>query len=712
VQIGAEHHILVAVRIRLFQANQMRIADAFGALRGRHDCLTIVQRLPFQAVFAVSVIDFFIVGCVEVQPQISGFLGSIVIFGIILAVIRLGYRHGCLHGHAGVVLGGSLDGEGASLGVLVRVDVIPLHVSILFGAVSHCQMHGFRHRRSGPGVSGHVNRCHRLDRDARRIGFKHGLILGAGDRNHGAVTGLATIGIDGEVLLGHLVADYRPLRSVGNVGGRHGHVMVRTSVIAGLVGEQIVLVSVHIAFVGFEQRGAFACGEGATVSVGFVVADRGADFAPRAAGQCRAVVFDAGFSNGIGQGVGLLLAQGHRLFILVDAVVGVAFLLHRHINGTRSSLASPIHVNPRLRFGERDEIRRRHIHHAVVTWRGTSARIVIVVQIRGPVDHIFAQLIIPVGFRSPRVARAVVADLDMTLVRPVHQIIGFPNLDIQRTVVLCRREAALPAGDLQIGGKHVEGVAVMRAHDEWIAQSLFAFGGGEQRSAFIERIPVERVVALGSGEAYLLASHAFAGEERPNVCLIFALVGRHRRNGDREFPVCGGTVVRRRRFQCHVDGIFAGSRPIHRYFGIVLVISFGDRSVRTAIVLDGPCNGGAIVTDRRHHEIATNIVGVQDIHGIKIALDLLIVRYDVRNRNLKRPQLIVRAVELGSQSCHSIGFTDCGASNLRGSIFREPDRVVIARPNDRHTVAFRNDGEVFGCLLRNADGVERIGRRS
>ena len=53
-----------------------------------------------------------------------------------------------------------------------------------------------------------------------------------------------------------------------------------------------------------------------------------------------------------------------------------------------------------------------------------------------------------------------------------------------------------------------------------------------------------------------------------------------------------------------------------------------------------------------------------------------------------------------------------GKSNLRGSIFREPDRVVIARPNDRHTVAFRNDGEVFGCLLRKADGVERIGRRS
>ena len=61
----------------------------------------------------------------------------------------------------------------------------------------------------------------------------------------------------------------------------------------------------------------------------------------------------------------------------------------------------------------------------------------------------------------------------MALLGPVDQIVGLPDLNVLGTVSLCTSKAIQPVEggttvNLQIGGEHVELVAVLGLHDERI----------------------------------------------------------------------------------------------------------------------------------------------------------------------------------------------------------------------------------------------------
>ena len=148
-------------------------------------------------------------------------------------------------------MGDALDGEGAGLGVERCVNGIPLNCNVRNGTVRMSQMRGLRQRRS------HTNRClgrqrvNGLHSHSRGVCLQHLLVLGAGHGQHGSVARLAAIGVGREVRLRHLIADNGPL-TAGDILSRHRHIVVWTLMIARLVGEQVVLVAVHIAIVGLE----------------------------------------------------------------------------------------------------------------------------------------------------------------------------------------------------------------------------------------------------------------------------------------------------------------------------------------------------------------------------------------------------------------------------------------------------------------------------
>src|SRR5699024_232108 len=71
----------------------------------------------------------------------------------------------------------------------------------------------------------------------------------------------------------------------------------------------------------------------------------------------------------------------------------------------------------------------------------------------------------------------------------------------------------------------------------------------------VQRVPVQRVVAAGGGEADLLPADALSGEERPDVGLVLALRVLPRRTHDLSMPGllapslrdrCGRIVLRER----------------------------------------------------------------------------------------------------------------------------------------------------------------------
>ncbi len=451
-------------------------------------------------------------------------------FGFGLAFGDVGaHGHHDFDRHARVVLRDALHGEGSRLRVGAGLHLVPFHGHVLLGAVRHRQMRGLRQRRRDAGFGGRVHRVDRFHGDAGSVGFQHLLVLGAGHGQHGAVARLAAIGVGREVRLGHLVADHLPLGRVGDVGGGHRHVMVRTAMVVRLVREQVVPVAVHVAVVRPEQARPLARGERAAVPVRLAVADLRADLGPaiRGAGSGWIVALHRGQRIG-----GFLLTQGHGCLVLVDAVVRVADLLHGHVDGSLAVRAiATLGVDPYLRLREVHEIVGRGDHHAVVGQGLAVGAVPGIVEVRGPVHHVLADFRIPVSFRRPGVARVVGTDLHMTLLAPVHQVGGFPHFDVQGAVHLGSGETAeiaQPVGvrasrDLEIGGEHVELVAVLGFHDERIAQALLAFGGCDERRAVVQRVPVERVVAFGRSEADFFAADALAGEEGPHVGLVLGV---------------------------------------------------------------------------------------------------------------------------------------------------------------------------------------------
>ena len=242
--------------------------------------------------------------------------------------------------------------------------------------------------------------------------------------------------------------------------------------------------------------------------------------------------------------------------------------MHGHIDGSTACTASAINVNPHCRVGEVDEVIGGDVHHAVVGQLLAAVLVGVVVQVRGPIDHVLADFLVVVGLRRPSVACVIRAHLDVALLGPVDQIVGLPNLNVLGTVSLCTSKAIQPVEggttvNLQIGGEHVELVAVLGLHDERIAQTLLAKLGSEYRRAVVQRVPVERIVALGGREADFLAAHALAGEERPHVGLVLLFGGRHRLNGDGEGLRFGGGTVLGNGFERHSDGIATGGRALN-----------------------------------------------------------------------------------------------------------------------------------------------------
>ena len=165
-----------------------------------------------------------------------------------------------------------------------------------------------------------------------RIGLQDLLILSPGHWQDSAVPWLAAVCIGREVGLGHLVADHLPLVGLGYIVRCHRHIVVRTTVVIGLIDKEVVLVSVDVPVVRPEKGWAFASAESTAVAVGLSAADAFPDQGP--------AVGIAGCSSGIGSGnlgqkiLGLLLTQRHGLLVLVDAIVKAAILLHCGINGS------------------------------------------------------------------------------------------------------------------------------------------------------------------------------------------------------------------------------------------------------------------------------------------------------------------------------------------------------------------------------------------
>ena len=311
-----------------------------------------------------------------------------------------------------------------------------------------------------------------------RIGLQDLLILSPGHWQDSAVPWLAAVRIGREVGLGHLVADHLPLVGLGYIVRCHRHVVVGTTVVIGLIGKEVVLVSVDVPVVRPEKGWAFASAESTAVAVGLPAADALPDQRPAAGitGCCSGIG-----SGNLGQKVlGLLLTQGHGLLVLVDAIVEAILLLHGGIDGSRAGLTSAVYIDPDLGLGEVDEIVSGDIHHPVVGQRGPFSRIGARIQVGGPIDHVLADLGVVVGLRRPGVAGIVGAHLDMPLLGPVGQIIRLPDLDVFGSVGLGTHETAQASGRigtsgyLQIGGQHVELVAILGPHDEGIAKPLLA----------------------------------------------------------------------------------------------------------------------------------------------------------------------------------------------------------------------------------------------
>ncbi len=264
----------------------------------------------------------------------------------------------------------------------------------------------------------------------------------------------------------------------------------------------------------------------------------------------------------VAQQVGrLLLARDHVRLVLDDAIERVAVLDDGRVDHAATRAA--LDVDPRLRVAERHEVARRGVHHPLVRRVDVAAcRAGRRVERGRPVDDVLAGVLVVVRLRRPRVAREVRRHLDVTLVGPVHEVGGLPDLEVLAAGLL--RLAEVDGGvRLEVGREQVEPVALVRADDERIAQTLGAELRGQDGLAVVELVVVERVVALAGAHVDLLAVvRALAGEVRERVRLE---VERRRGRLDRHDDLAGvGRAVERAgRGEGDLDGVGAVRRAVH-----------------------------------------------------------------------------------------------------------------------------------------------------
>src|SRR5699024_5365230 len=312
-------------------------------------------------------------------------------------------------------------------------DVLPHHRGALGAAVRLGQLGGLGQLRGRARRGAHLDRLDGADGEVRRVRLEHALVLLAGDRHDRAVAGPAAVAVLRELRRGHLLADHLPGGGVGEVVRGHRDVVVRAAVVVRLVGEEVVLVAVHVALVRGEQRGARALGEGAAVAVGLAGADLGAELDPFVVGPRGGGVLALDGGEEIRRA---LLAQGHGPLVLVHAVVVALVLGDGDVDRAGTGLAAAVHVDPHLRLGGGHEVVGGRVHHPVVGGGGALGGIGRVVEVRGPVHDVGAALLVPVGLGRPGVPGVLVADHDVALLGPVHEIGGLPHLHGEGAVLL------------------------------------------------------------------------------------------------------------------------------------------------------------------------------------------------------------------------------------------------------------------------------------
>ncbi len=300
----------------------------------------------------------------------------------------------------------------------------------------------------------------------------------------------------------------------------------------------------------------------------------------------------------------------------------------------------------------------------------------------------------------------------MALVRPVHQVGGFPDLDVFGSFVLRRGEIAVD--DFQIRGEHVELVAVMRTHDERVAQTLFPEGRGEDRLGFafgigVEVVPVERVVAFRGCDAHLLAFAVLAGEIDPYIGFIGILRGGHRLDGHAEILGEGLLAVFHGRGEHDRRVLRAGGGPAdgdgvvgagHALRGFA-----GDLGIGGSPVFHGPADGGAIGPFGRHGEVGAHVGGVVDFNGGQIGFHGFLVAQRLRHIHFessgdRRWRRVDAGVGVQRRGKRHLFILLCGRRDFGGAVGIDADDVVVAgRPDDLGVVGGGFDLEI-GCRRR------------
>ena len=343
----------------------------------------------------------------------------------------------------------------------------------------------------------------------RRRARREALELGGRDRDDGAVPRAR----------GQVVVGCHGPRRVGDVRGLERDVAAP----AVLVDEQVELVAVDVAGVRREGRRPLDRARAR------VAADARVDHRPRRQGRPqlgRRLLDDVAASGGAGA------------LVLREPVVDVAGLDHRRVDARHPVL-------PDLRLAEGDEVACGRVQHPVVR-AARVTRVALGVELRGPEHHERADRLVVVRLGRPRVAGGVGRDLHVPLLRPVHEVVRLPHLEVQRALAL-RGVPAGAAADREVGGDQVERVALGRADDERVAQALRAVLRGQRGQSAVELGPVERVVAVARGEVDVLAGERVAREVGERVALERVEIhgGAHLRDelarGGRVVPgECGG----------------------------------------------------------------------------------------------------------------------------------------------------------------------------
>ena len=215
-----------------------------------------------------------------------------------------------------------------------------------------------------------------------------------------------------------------------------------------------------------------------------------------------------------GLAVGDVIAGLAAFLVLGQAIVHIADLEHGGIN------AGVLGILPLLGRSERLEVAGGGHHKDVVCAVGLRALHcggtgVIGVFTRGPEHHIGVQRVIPESFRRPSHAHVVGVDLDTGVAvlgvgaSPVHHIGGLPCFKLQRAILLVLAPAL--RGDLEVGGDHVELVAILGLEHIRVTQALGIGVGDDNRVAAVNLAEREEVVAVGGGLVQRLTDLAVGG---------------------------------------------------------------------------------------------------------------------------------------------------------------------------------------------------------